>query len=123
MLKKKVYILPLVILLLLFVKTNAQVLCGLPKVTDEEKKTLLGLSNSNKNARKINNYTIFVSPTIVHKSSGESNFSESQIYQLINNANVIFAPIKIHFEVLNNKIEHINEDKYYDFKTLDESDL
>ena len=58
MLKKKVYILPLVILLLSFVKTNAQVLCGLPKVTDEEKKTLLGLSNSNKNARKINNFRI-----------------------------------------------------------------
>jgi predicted Zn-dependent protease len=123
MLKKKVYILPLITLLLTFVKTNAQVLCGLPKVSEDQKKTLLSLSNINKNARKINNYTIFVSPIIVHKSSGETNFLESQVFELINNANVIFAPINISFEILNNKIEHISDDKYYDFKTQDESDL
>jgi len=106
--------------------SKAQHWCGLPEPTVKEKAELLKQFysvNTHKNARKGNNYTIFLRPKIIHKTNSEIVFKTSQVIELLNEINRVFSEINIRFEIRENTIEQYFDDNFYDLNVKDEAEL
>lgn len=122
---KKVKFLILLLLLLLGQGKNlfAQFQCGTPSPNDQQKQELLELFRQfkqQKNARAITNYRVAVKANVVSGNNASSFLSESDVREIINNANLYLQNINIQLYLYNDKVFQIKSDQYADFKIVDE---
>ncbi|MER0440498.1 T9SS type A sorting domain-containing protein [Emticicia sp. W12TSBA100-4] len=122
---KKVKFLILLLLLLLGQGKNvfAQFQCGTPSPNDQQKQELLELFQQfkqQKNARVITNYRVAVKANVVSGTNASSFLSESDVREIINNANLYLQNINIQLYLYNDKVFQIKSDQYADFKIVDE---
>lgn len=113
-------------LLLFIIQTKAQIWCGLPQPTENEKREILQAfinKNSDQKARINRNYTIFLRPKIIHQANQSEVFNSSNIYQLVDEINKVFSSINITFVIKDNKVTNIYEDKFFNFHIKDEAEL
>lgn len=125
---KKVKILILLLLLTLGQDKSlfAQFQCGTPSPTDQQKQELLQLFQQftqQKKARAVTNYRVAVKANVVSGTNASSFLSETDIREIINNANTYLQNINIQLYLYNNKVYQIKSDQYADFKIADENAL
>lgn len=125
---KKVKI--LILLLLLFLGQGeslfAQFECGSPSPTDQQKQELLQLFQQftkQKKARAVTNYRVAVKANVVSGTNASSFLSETDVRDIINNANAYLQNINIQLYLYNDKVFQIKSDQYADFKIADENAL
>lgn len=124
------------ILLLLFLLSGstelliAQTLCGTPQPTETERMLLLTNyqaflqeNNSQKQAR-VTNYRVAIKANILQSSNAQMPFlNETDVRQIIENANNYLKNINVELYLLNNQVNYIKEDKFYELKLSDENEL
>lgn len=120
----------LIILLLLLLGQGeslfAQFQCGTPSPTDQQKQELIQLFQQftqQKKARRITNYRVAVKANVVSGMNASSFLSETDVREIINNANVYLQNINIQLYLYNDKVFHIKSDQFADFKIVDENVL
>lgn len=124
---KKVKILPLLLLLLLGQGKNlfAQFKCGMPSPTDQQKKELLNLYQSfvvQKSAR-LTNYKVAVKVNVVSANTATNFLTENDVRNIISNANAYLQNINVQLYLLNDQVYEIKDDRYANFKIVDENIL
>lgn len=124
---KKVKILPLLLLLLLGQGKSlfAQFKCGMPSPSDEQKKELLRLFQtfSEQKSARLTNYKVAVKVNIISTNAATSYLTENDVRNIISNANNYLQNINIQLYLLNDRVYEIKDDKYADFKIVDENAL
>lgn len=104
----------------------AQFECGTPSPTDQQKQELLQLFQQftqQKNARAVTNYRVAVKANVVSGNNSSSFLSETDVREIINNANTYLQNINIQLYLYNDKVYQIKNDQYADFKIVDENAL
>lgn len=104
----------------------AQFQCGTASPTDQQKQELLQLFQQftqQKNARRITNYRVAVKANVVSGNNASSFLSETDVREIINNANIYLQNINIQLYLYNDKVFQIKSDQYADFKIADENAL
>lgn len=104
----------------------AQFECGTPSPTDQQKQELLQLFQQftqQKNARAVTNYRVAVKANVVSSNNSSSFLSETDVREIINNANIYLQNINIQLYLYNDKVFQIKSDQYADFKIADENAL
>lgn len=124
---KKVKILPLLLLLLLGQGKSlfAQFKCGMHSPTDEQKKELLSLFQtfSAQKSARLTNYKVAVKANIVSANASSNNLTDNDVRNIISNANAYLQSINIQLYLLNDRVYEIKDDKYANFKIVDENAL
>lgn len=116
----------LCIFLLCFSKTKAQVSCGMPEPSPEDKQKLLDLYNEyaqkNVHSRTITEIVnVPISVNLVHTSVDNAPvFAETHINEIITQLNFYFKNANLQFYLLNGHVNHIYNDKYANIKAADE---
>ncbi len=108
----------------------AQLKCGMPSPTEQEKKasfaqyqTFLQQKTTLKQTR-VNTYKVAVKANIITSSHPSTPpLSESDIQAIIVNANSYLQNINVELFLYDSQVFSIADDKYYSFKTVDESEL
>lgn len=104
----------------------AQFQCGSPSPTEQQKQELLQLFQQYKQQKKvraITNYRVAVKANVVSGTNSNNFLSESDVREIINNANAYLQTINIQLYLYNDKVFQIKSDQYADFKIVDENAL
>lgn len=104
----------------------AQFQCGSPSPTEQQKQELLQLFQQYKQQKKvraITNYRVAVKANVVSGTNSSNFLSESDVREIINNANAYLQTINIQLYLYNDKVFQIKSDQYADFKIVDENAL
>lgn len=124
---KKVKILILLLLLLLRQGESlfAQFQCGTTSPTDQQKQELLQLFQQFTQQKKVRaiNYRVAVKANVVSGTNASSFLSETDVRDIINNANAYLQNINIQLYLYNDKVYQIKSDQFADFKIVDENAL
>ncbi|SOE23945.1 Por secretion system C-terminal sorting domain-containing protein [Spirosomataceae bacterium TFI 002] len=99
--------------------TQAQMSCGISNIAEAKSDYVIVKTRSSRQAIT----RIAVNPIVVHKTGGLPLLSETDIGTLIAKANEYFAPINYEFYVFSSGVKHVYNDKYYNLKVEDETEL
>ncbi|WP_435353460.1 zinc-dependent metalloprotease [Emticicia sp. SJ17W-69] len=108
----------------------AQLKCGMPSPTEQEKQAsfaqyqaFLRQKTTQKQAR-VNTYKVAVKANIITSSNPSTpTLSENDIQAIIANANTYLQNINVELFLYNSQVFPVVEDKFYNFKMADESEL
>jgi hypothetical protein len=109
-----------------WLSAKSQSWCGQLSLSEEDRKnyqTLLKQATSSEKARRGANYEIYLKPKVIHSTQNTAAISTTQVFELVNKLNQVFAEINIQFIVEQNSVQHITDNDFYDLKTENDAQL